>query len=159
MSELMDEVGSSIISGAAGGAIAGVVVSIILGAYRLIVVKRRRKDQIKHIREMITNDREQLYGDFEEEGAPADPNRPSSDEFRYVLFGGMRRELELALDGRSPEITFDEIRQVRRIFVFDDLIRQRAPDKYPEGLRHYDQIFGELEKVEWLKLPKRGSAG
>ena len=76
----------------------------------------------------------------------------------------MRRELELelALDGRSSEITFDEVRQIRRIFVVDDLIRDRAPDRAPdrspEGSRHYDKIFGDLEKIEWLKLPKRGSA-
>ena len=155
---MTDEVGNGIISGIAIGAIAGLVVSIILGAYRLIAAKCRRKDQIKHIREMITNDREQVYRIFDEESAPADPHRPSSDAFRSALFDGMRRELELALDGRSSEITFDEIRQIRRIFVVDDLVRRKAPDNYPKGLTHYDHIFGELEKIEWLKLSKRGSA-
>ena len=149
--------GNGIISGAAGGAIAGIVVSIILAAYRLIVAKCQRRDQINHIREMITNDREQVYGSPDEENALSEPNRPSSDEFRYTYFSGMRRELELALDGRSSEITFDEIRQIRRIFVVDDLLRRKAPDKCPTGLRHYDKIFGDLEKIEWLKLPKRES--
>ena len=69
----------------------------------------------------------------------------------------MRRELELSLDGRSSEITFDEIRQIRRVFVVDDLLRNKAQDKFPMGLRHYDQIFGGLEKIEWLKLPERRS--
>ena len=151
----MDEVGSGIISGATGGAIAGLVVSVILGAYRLIAAKCRRKDQVKHIREMITNDREQLYGVFDEETASVD--RPSPDVFRHALFGGMRRELESALDGRSSEITFDEIRQIRRTFVVDDLLRRKTPDSHPKGLRHYDGIFGELEKIAWLELPKRGS--
>lgn len=154
----MDGVGSGIISGATAGAIAGLVVSIILGVYRLIAAKCRRKDQVRHIREMITNDREQLYGVFDEETASVDPNRPSPDVFRHALLGGMRRELEPALDGRSSEITFDEVRQIRRTFVVDDLLRSKTPDSYPEGLRHYDGIFGELEKIAWLELPQRGSA-
>ena len=152
---MVNGVGNEIIFGATGGAIAGLVVSIALGAYRLIVTRIRRRDQIRHIREMIVNDREHIYGEFEEGSMPPDPHRPSPNLFRWAIFGGMRRELELALDGRSSEITFDEIRQVRRIFIRDDLIRERAPDKSPDGLRHYDQIFGELEEVEWLKLPKR----
>ena len=143
---MMDEVGNSIISGAAGGAIAGIVVSIILAAYRLIVAKCQRRDQINHIREMITNDRERVYGFLDEENAPSDPNRPSFDEFRYAELVGMRRELELALDGRSSGITFDEIRQIRRVFVLDDLLRRKAPDKLPTGLHHYDNIFGDLER-------------
>ena len=159
---MIDQVSNSIISGAAGGAIAGLVVSILLAGYGLIVAKWRRRDQIKHIREMVTNEREQLYSIFDEESVPADPLAPSSDVFRYVMFQGMRRELELALNGRSSEITFDEVRQIRRIFVGDGLIRDRAPDRAPdrspEGSRHYDKIFGDLEKIEWLKLPKRGSA-
>ena len=153
----MDGVGNSIIVGSAGGAIAGLVVSIVLGAYRLFVSKYRRKDQIRHIREMITNDREQIYGIFDDEGAPTDPYRPSSDAFRYTLLQGMRRELELALDGRSSEITFDEIRKIRRVFVLDDLLRCKAPDRFPEGLRHYTKIFEDLEKIEWLRLPERRS--
>ena len=155
---MIDQVSNGIISGAVGGAIAGLVVSILLAGYGLIVAKWRRKDQIKHIREMVTNEREQLYSIFDEENAPADPLRPSSDAFRYAAFQVMRRELELALDGRSSEITFDEVRQIKRIFVVDDLIRDRDPDRSPEGFRHYDNIFGDLEKIEWLKLPKRGSA-
>ena len=106
---------------------------------------------------MVTNEREQLYRIFDEESAPADPDRPSPDLFRYVAFQGMRRELDLALDGRSSEITFDEVRQIRRIFVVDDLIRDRGSGGAPEGFHHYDKVFGDLGKIEWLKLPKRGS--
>lgn len=52
----MDDLGNSIISGVAGGAIAGIVVSAILAAYRLVAAKWRRREQISHIREMIANE-------------------------------------------------------------------------------------------------------
>ena len=151
----MDEVGNGIISGAAGGAIAGIVVTVILGASRLVVAKWRRRNQINHIRDMIANERAQIYVVTEQTDLPADSNRPTSDAFRYTYFDGMRRELKLALDGRSSEITFDEIRQIRRVFVLDDLLRSKASGKPPVGLKHYNNIFGDLEKIEWLKLPKR----
>ena len=150
-----EQVGNSIISGAVGGAIAGLVVSVILGASKLIVAKWRRRNQINHIREMIANDRELVYGVCYEENLPVDPHRPSPDAFRHTFLDGMRRELELALDARSSEITFDEIRQIRRVFVVDDLLRSKAPGKPPVGLKYYDNIFGGLEKIEWVRLPKR----
>ena len=106
---------------------------------------------------MLTNERAQIHGIREQTGLPADPNRPSPDAFRNTLFQGMRRELELALDGRSSESTFDEIRQIRRVFVVDDLLRRQAQGSHPIGMRHFDKIFRDLEEVEWLKLPKRRS--
>ena len=152
--ESMEELGNAILSGAAGGAIAGIVVAFILGASRWIAVKRRRQDEIDHIREMITNDRRGIY-DVSVESAPGDPFTLNCDVVRYALFDGMRRELEFALDGRSSEITFDEIRQIRRVFVRDDLLESKAPGRSPEGLRYYDGIFADLEKIDWLKLPPR----
>ena len=151
----MGDVGNSIISGAAGGAIAGLVVTLILAAYSFGEAKLRRNEQIRHLQEMIANDRAHIYDIPEQTDAPLDPNRPSPDAFRYILFDGMRRELELALDGRSSEITFDEIRQIRKAFILHDLLRDKAPGKHPEGLAFYNDIFKELEEIGWLELPSR----
>ena len=84
------------------------------------------------------------------------PDGPKLDskQVRYAHFDGLRRELELALDGRSSEITFDEIRQIRRVFIRHDLIRNAAPDRLPEGLTFYNSIFQRLEEIEWLELPR-----
>lgn len=148
----MDDLVNGIIS----GAIAGLVVSVILGAYRLIVAKCRRKDQIEHIREMITNERETIYS-VEVGNIPAEPFGPTPDAFRYILFSGIHQELELSLDGRSSEITFDESRQIRRAFVVhDDLYRRLPTGHYPEGVFLYDRVFEQLENIDWLKLPKLG---
>ena len=154
----MDEVGNGIIAGAVAGTIAGIMVSMLLTARRVIVARCRRRDQTNYIREMITTGREQVYGVPDEDNDPSDPSKPNADDFRYIYFDSMRRELDLALDGRATEITFDEIRQVKRMFVLDDLFKSKVPDRRPIGLRHYDNIFGGLEKIEWLKLPQRGSA-
>ncbi|MCE2405718.1 MAG: hypothetical protein J4F43_11255 [Dehalococcoidia bacterium] len=144
----------AILNGIISGVAAGVVVSVILGCYGLVDSKLKRREQISHIREMIATDRAQIYGVPEDTDLPSDPNRPPSSAFRYVLFDGMRRELQLALDGRSSELTFDEIRQVRRAFILSDLLKQQAPNSHPVGMRYYDQIFEALEQIAWLKLPK-----
>ncbi len=147
----------AIVNGIISGTIAGLTVFILLGVYRQIAKQLRRQGQISHTREIIVSGREQIYG-ISGESDPTDPHKPSPDNFRYVFFQAMRRELELALDSRSSEIAFDEIREIRRTFISDDLIRGSAPDKHPTGLQHYHNIFGDLEKIEWLKLSKRGSA-
>ena len=131
----------------------------MLGVYRLFVSIFRRKNQIKHIGTMIANDRDRILNVSDDTiDAAADHQMPSLDAVRYTLFKGMRRELELALDGRSSEVTFDEIRQIRRVFVRDDLFKSTGPDRIPNNLLYYDNIFGDLENLKWLKLPNRGIA-
>ena len=148
----MNDVWTSMI----GGAAAGLVVSALLELRERVAAKLRRREQIRHIREMIANGRARIYG-------VPDPFRPLPDGFkgeldsnlvRYRMFEGLRKDLDLALDGRSSEITFDEIRQVRVVFLMDDLIRRDAPGRLL-SLEIYDDIFEEWEQIKWLKLPSR----
>ena len=150
----MGDVGNSIISGGAGGAIAGLVVTLILAAYSHVDAKLQRREQISHIREMIATERANIFDVRGFEPLP-DGTSPDLNSVRYVMFEYLRRELELALDGRSSEITFDEKRQIRRVFVVHDLLREKAPNKTPDGLNFYSGIFSSLEEIEWLKFPRR----
>ena len=149
----MDEVINSIISGASGGAIAGLVVTLILASYRQVDAKLRRREQISHIRTIIAVERANIYAILEFDSLPGGIEIDSNSA-RYAHFEYLRRELELALDGRSSEITFNEIRQIRRVFIRHDLIRNAVPDRLPEGLTFYNGIFQSLEEIEWLKLPR-----
>ena len=150
----MDDLGSTIVSGAVGGAIAGLVVTLILAAYSHVDAKLQRREQISHIREMIATERANIYDIPRFEPLP-DGTTPDLNSVRYAMFEYLHRELELALDGRSSEITFDEKRQIRRVFVVYNLLRDKGPDKPPDGLNFYSGIFSRLEEIEWLKLPRR----
>ena len=148
-----------ITSGAIAGAIAGIVVSIVLGLYRLTAAWFRRRSQIKHIRALIADNRDNVYGRPDEIS-----NLPevsvSPDAIRYEIFAFMREELEKTLDKRSSEITFDEISQIRHIFIRDNLVKEGAPVRstLPQGLKYYDGIFSDLEQIAWLRLPRRGAS-
>ena len=142
-----------IVNGIASGAAAGLVVSGVLGLVALVVKRWKRCNQARHIRGIMTSGKESIYS-VSEESAPRDPEKPPPEAFRYLHFEYMRREAELALDGRSSEITFDEIRQIRRLFIVDDLIRRADLNPNP-SLQFYHNFFGDLKKIKWLKLPER----
>ena len=77
------------------------------------------------------------------------------DQIRYEIFNYMRRELDLALDSRASEITFDEIREVRRVWVIDDLIKGVEGSPRIPDLKVLEHIFERLDEIKWLKLPER----
>ena len=147
----MDEVVRGIVS----GAIAGLVVSAFLGLFAVSVKRWRRWDQIRHIRQVIMYGREEIVAVPEDEAGliPSQPIRVSSDDARNAIFIGMRRGLDLILEGRASEIRFDEKMGIKRIWVTDDLIRSRKPpvNRSKEILDHF---FERLAGVTWLKLPR-----
>ena len=145
---------NGVISGIISGAVAGLVVSAILAAYTLVSADLRRKEQVGHIREMIASERSEIYSMPERIDPLPSGTELSPNDFRYAIFRGFRTELELALKDRSPEITFDERRKILRVFAVHDLIINSAPEKVPD-LGFYNNIFGQWEEIDWLKLPKR----
>ena len=150
----MGDLGHSIVSGVAAGFIAGLMVAIVLAANRWIDENQLRNEQIRHVRELIASERANMYSVSEQFDPLPDGSHLDLNMVRYAHFDFLRKELDLALDGRSSEITFDEIRQIRRVFIRHDLIRSAAPDRLPEGLTFYNGIFQSLEEIEWLKLPR-----
>ena len=137
----------NIIEGCIIGISSGIVVSLFVWLMRFIDNFRARRKQIKRINDIIVEFRKRIYSinkPFSFQGTPY-----SVDEQRKASFDDMTRQLYSAIDSGSPNLSYDEIQEIRTPFVpYTDLY----PDVRP-NIGAFKEMFKTLEKIQWLKLP------
>lgn len=139
---------AEIVNGIISGSTAGLVVAGLLGLATLAAKIWKRRSQIRHIRAIVTSYKRSIYS--KKEGNLT--QGPTPDQFRYIIFGGMRRDLESALDAGSSEITFNEQEEIKGVLFQDDVVKLAGPNHLPKGMKFYDTVFRDFEKIKCLKL-------
>ena len=107
-----------------------------------------RRDQIRYLVNLIVKYRDLILNAQTIYVSSID-REIKREEICKAYFEDMRKQLESALEDRSSQLSYDEIKGVRGVF-FTDL--------YPTVIlndKGYDAIFKELESIKWLKIPLR----
>ena len=152
----MEEIGEGIVIGIASGVASGLILTLILWRINCWRENSQREDQIKYISNLIINFRENIYHpDQKYSDLPPLARsaimaaRPLQDR-RNDEYESFRKRLDSTLEGRADHLNFDEIHQLRVIFldgyIWRDLDNNPSKD-------WYDFIFEWAESVEWLKIP------
>ncbi len=117
------------------GAAAGVAASAILGLFGYLLHHWRRRSQIGYIRKLITDGRRDTY------------SRQDTPEVSTAYFQVMCEEVKQALERRSSDMSYYQLRELRNVFI-------RVP-KLPETEDLVSVTFGLLddERFRFLRLP------
>ena len=126
------------------GVSSGVIVSALLWIKHVIDARWNRRKEIKRLRDIIEDFRNRIY--TAEDLVFGGATMPK-DSVRGSYFDSMEKQLHNALDRGSPNLTYDETQGIR------DAIS--LPPEHFVKPTTYDQIFNNLEKLTWLKLPPR----
>ena len=138
------------------GIVIGIVIALILGIYDWTRKKLRRREQIWHIRR-FTRDAEQNIQEAKplivgEGNAP----RANIDEVRFVIYKGLIRDLTLALEDRSGELSYTQKYDLKYFIAGQDAITSIFPqNKIPSEIKFYEEhVFKRLHSLKWLELTK-----
>lgn len=143
----------NIIAGIIAGTIAGIVAGLVLAGFSehndRIDKREKRRDQVKYLSDLIAAFRTQIFDTKEDVFFPPTNQTLSRDNIRKARFDELRRELESALAERSSRLTYDEIRQVKNVFIG---LHKLHPKLVPTA-KWYIDTFRKAESINWLKLP------
>ena len=141
-----DLITSKIVEGIVVGVSSGIILSLIFWLNRIREAKVSKRQEIERLRQIVVYFRERIY---EVEECKGDNKHDSKQR---SLFLSMLSSLDLAIKNHSPHLSYSQINGIRS--VVDSYSDQPHPLLYSIGM--YDKAFDSLEKMEWLKLPKRG---
>ena len=133
-----------VLTGAAGGVAAGLVLTVAVRLWDGFWRRRERARQIGCFRELLVRYRTRIY----------DWRDPDADVRRLVHprgghYSELCDELQRALRGRSSRLSFDEIEQLE-----EALLRPfAAVQGYIPSVSWYVQTFEAAEAIHWLELP------
>ena len=129
------------------GIVIGVFSGLTLGGLAWLRNYWVRRDQIKYFRELIIKERKTIYSATN----LSDPIPIPRDAVRVTVYGGMRRDLFSALEGRASELTFDEKASLsHQVGLIEWLVEEK---KKTPPFKVYKMMFDEWEQLTWLNLP------
>ena len=139
--------------GASGGLIAGLVLGLLSLLKNLVQRWWERREQIRHLASVIEECRRLIYqpddpDDFDLRNDPVGQvDARNAARKAYLIY--LWEQTQVILLNRSDRLSFDEIQQVRKAFWRLERFPQLAADD-----QNCDNIFYQLETIEWLKLAK-----
>ena len=158
---------NSIASSALAGVIAALTATAILGVASYIRRWAARRQAIKHLQHLFTQGREGVLK-AEEQQLDSTDRRIPEDTVRAARYNVMLKELEVALDKWSIDLSYDQRQKIiaafdwynlRAFLVEEDLPGAFRLEKMPDGvwignlrLETARKKFHNLRSVKWLKL-------
>ena len=137
---------------------AGVTTAAILGVWHWIVRFRDRREQIPHIRQLITTQAERIMSATDIPSPEPGQGPIPADRLRFVFFRELQSALLIALSSRATALTYKEISSLQRILA--DIDRAMTDLTLSERgvlpLTIAQSFYEQLEKLSWLGLPKKG---
>ena len=145
------------LSGLVEGVMIGVTIAIILGIYGWIKWRVSRREQINHLRHLISQGfdriiREQGFYD-REQVIPA-------DILQYHIFRKIMRDLDDALKYRVNSLDFKKVHEIKMILIEIDCILSAldlgtASLHITPDIESYEaHFFGKFRNLKWLDLPQ-----
>lgn len=140
------------------GVVVGVASGSILGGYFWLLDKRKRyverHEQIRFLARLITTKRELMFRADNAFGKP-ESGIIATAAIHKAIYAGMKREVEAALDGRSSRLSFDETNEIRNALTEHANLPQELEERnFIVGGKAYNNMFRELESIDWLNLTK-----
>ena len=139
---------NDIIEGIVIGVSSGIILSLVFLAKDITNKFVERREQIRYLSNLIAKSRDRIH-DAKTEYFPEVKKEVTRAEFCKMYYDEMRKELEPVLKHRSSRLSYDEIKEVRKVF-FTDLFPNAVLNE-----KGYEGMFKELESIKWLKLPSR----
>ena len=137
-----------IITGVFSGVASGLILALFFWAKAYVAKYSARKDQIKFLSRLIEKFESLIFSINDDIHVSHLQQTFPKDEVRRAYFNDLKRQLESALDGRSSRLTFDEIEELRVIFIeLHDLYPGFSPNE-----QCYSDTFRKARSVKWLKL-------
>ena len=131
------------------GVSSGIIVSLFLGVNDFANKRIERQDQIKYLVQEIT-----MYREFISNAEARYHRRAKREiqrrELQKAYYDNMRQKLEEALQNNASRLSFEEIKELRDVFLFIDSL---PPNGFDD--ERYNYIFERLKSIKWLKLPPR----
>ncbi len=144
----MDAIRSNVVQGIFVGVSSGIVLAIVIGGWNAWLVHEERQDQINFLALLIENYRTVILEASDVElmvdGSIVIVHR---DVARKTYLNAFHKDVEEVLRGRSSRLSFDEIYQVRLVFLHLEYQPEAVPTD--EG---YEDLFDQLEALEWLDI-------
>lgn len=126
----------TMLAGAAGGLVAGLVLTVAVRAWDKWSHRGERKRQIAHIRGIVERYRREIYA----------PDSEPKERARSYM-DGLRGDLRTAIDRGSSRLEPYEIEEIDYAFL------QGGPAVASNGLDFYVAKFSHAESLDWLGLP------
>ena len=147
------DVTAGVVSGAVGGVTAGVVLKLLdwlASRYWF------RRNQIRYLRNLLTRERDNIYGFRTIPGSnPQEPDLPA-EQGRWAIYRYMKSEVDCALQERPTYMTYEQRRAIEKAFIPFNLVERHGRTVRLQG---YRQLFNALEELAWLGLsPKQPNA-
>ena len=138
-----------IIEGIVTGVGAGVVVAIILGVYDWLRRSSRRREQIRHIRTVVETAEIEI-----QKVVPivlVEGRRPqvSVGKMRFALYKELIRELTIALEDRSGELSYEQRYELRKFIVKQETLLDTVFREDTPSMKFYEQeVFKRFYSLE-----------
>ena len=134
------------------GFAAGFAVTLVVGIYVQIRKRFLRRDQVRHFRELVLREIQQLQSTEEQdpiyEQSPGGTLTP--DRLRITYYARMRLLVNGAIEHRASEITYDEIRELQDAFHAVNWVIDSVGIA-PKDL--FDQMSENVRNISWLRIP------
>ena len=141
-------ISAGIITGVFSGVASGLILALFFWAKVYVDNYLARGDQIKFLSGLIEKFESRIFSINDDIHVSHLQQTLPKDKVRRTYFKDLKRQLESALDGRSSRLTFDEIEELRVIFIeLHDLYPDLSPNE-----QWYSDTFQKARSVKWLKL-------
>ena len=142
---------SGIIQGIAIGLTVGVVLKLVeFGTHVWL-----RRGEICHIRKLVENARDRIYGAKAIPPSPGELFSVSVNEVRWVIYQSFHKNLISALRERCGHMSYDQIHSVNDAFLHLEFVEglEKVNSQKVAAPSVYFRLFKQLENIEWLGLP------
>ncbi len=129
--------GQPIILGIIIAVSSGVVLIALRRVGRILRACARKRKQVAHVRSMVVGSRDLILTTSEDIYVPPLDKVLRRDDIRQADYNDMRRRLESALQDGCPNLSYDEIQQIRSVF-------RPIPPEVRLNEEGYKTIFGKL---------------
>lgn len=134
------------------GIVIGITISLIVGGYNLFSKYRNKREQINHIKEVVSQGLQKIRN---VESINFKGNQISAGQIRLVIFDEILRDLESTLSYRSNYLDYKKIYDVRKILTnISSMMRDLGIGKgqrEPAEVKFFEQnFFDRFIELEWL---------
>ena len=144
-------------TGLAIGVAAGVVNAMILGAFDQFARWRKRRKQVRFIRERIV-ELFTLIGNAKDLPSPAEGTEPiSAYRIRFTYFEALLRELQVIASYRMTELDYVKVGEIQgELSGTNEIMKLLTGDtqRFPSSMNFYQGRYEQFVKMKWLNLPK-----
>ena len=137
------------------GVVIGVVVASLLGVYDRLRRSSRRREQIRHIRTVVETAEIEIQKAVPIVLIEGRKPQVSVGEMRSALYKELIRELTIALEDRSGELSYEQRYELRKFIVRQETLLDTVFREGRPSMEFYEQeVFEALRKLEWIQIRK-----